>query len=374
MFRVKRVRCFAGRKVKHRRRRKVDCQFIRRSVRILCLVGRILTKWRSADRVIMLDEQCNGGCYDGRGQLCIRISAHLLHRGQYRCQQGNAAPLPGTFPLGDTQDVRFSRFFVAGFYPRPCQGQRIIIGQRVPAGYPVGNDCAVFVRFHALNDLVHIDTVHLAGIHSVCAVRTAHLVSLDQPELQGIRPVPTFFELHCCKYVTVHQEAGECQCLQPPEVIHAACIAGRTIRPQAELAGNFRLQMVSLFLGQVQIVRIDLGCRHKAAPHHISAQGLDCAGRQWDTHVSIPAPLAQCFQIVLDVLFCTAAANVPAPHRAGCVGSAIVPVTGAVVYDRQRRAGHSAAIPLFGGDCRNGLIKEIRHVLHLPYTSCGEKW
>ena len=89
----------------------------------------------------------------------------------------------------------------------------------MPAGYPVGNDCAVFVRFHALNDLVHIDTVHLAGIHSVCAVRTAHLVSLDQPELQGIRPVPTFFELHCCKYVTVHQEAGECQCLQPPEVM-----------------------------------------------------------------------------------------------------------------------------------------------------------
>ena len=158
------------------------------------------------------------------------------------------------------------------------------------------------------------------------------------------------------------------------EVVNAACIAGRTIRPQAELAGNFRLQMVSLFLGQVQIVRIDLGCRHKAAPHHISAQGLDCAGCQWDTHVSIPAPLAQCFQIVLDVLFCTAAANVPAPHRAGCVGSSIVSVAGTVVYDRQRRAGHSAAIPLFGGDCRNGLIKEIRHVLHLPYTSCGEKW
>ena len=216
--------------------------------------------------------------------------------------------------------------------------------------------------------------VYLAGCHYVRPVRAANQVCFDQAQPQSIRPVRMFAELYRRKRIAVHQEAGECQRLQPPEVIHASSIAKGAVRPKFKFAGDLRLQSVRLFLVQMQIVRIHLRGRHKAAAHHIGAQGLDGTRCQRDTHVSVSAPLAQCFQIVLDVLFCASAANVPAPHRAGCVGRSIVPVTGAVVYDRQRRAGHSAAIPLFGGDCRNGLIKEIRHVLHRPYTSCGEKW
>ena len=216
--------------------------------------------------------------------------------------------------------------------------------------------------------------VYRAGCHYVRAVRAANQISLDQAQPQSIRPVRMFAELHHRKHVAVHQETGERQRLQPPEVIHASSIAKGAVRPKFKFAGDLRLQSVCLFLVQVQIVRIHLRGRHKAAAHHVGAQGLDGTRCQRDAHISIPAPFAQNIKIIFDILFCAAAANVPASHSAGNAACSIVSVAGTVVYDRQRRAGHSAAIPLFGGDRRNGLIKEIRHVLHLPYTSCGEKW
>ena len=321
----------------------------------------------------MLDKQRDGGCHNGRGQFGFRVSAHLFQGRQHRCQQRHTAPLSSAFPLGNAQDVRLSCFWVTGFYPRPGQGHRAVVSQRMPACYPVSHHGTVLVRFHALHDLIHAMSIHLTGVHSVHAVRTANQVGFNQAQPQGIRPVRAFIELHHRKHIAVHQETGERQRLQPPEVIHASSIAKGAVRPKFKFAGDLRLQSVRLFLVQVQIVCIHLWGRHKAAAHHVGAQGLDGTRCQRDAHISIPAPFAQNIKIIFDILFCAAAANVPAAHSAGNAARAVVPVAGAVVHDGQCGACHSAAIPFFRADCRNGLVQNICHVVHRPYTSCGEK-
>jgi len=374
VLRVERIRALSRCKVEHRARCKVDAQFIGRGVRVLRLIRRFLAERCLTGRVFMLDEQCDGGCHDSRRQLCFCVSAHLFQRGQHRSQQGHAAPLPGTLPLCDAQNVRLSRFGVAGFYPRPCQRHRAVVSQRMPTCYPVRHHRAVPVRFHALHDLEHVMLVYRAGCHYVRAVRAANQISLDQAQPQSIRPVRMFVELHHRKHIAVHQETGERQRLQPPEVIHASSIAKGAVRPKFKFAGDLRLQSVCLFLVQVQIVRVHLRGRHKAAAHHVGAQGLDGTRCQRDAHISIPAPFAQNIKIIFDILFCAAAANVPAAHSAGNAACSVVSVAGAVVHDGQCGACHSAAIPFFRADCRNGFIQNICHVVHRPYTSCGEKW
>ena len=190
-----------------------------------------------------------------------------------------------------------------GFYSVPCQRHRVVIFQRVPIGDPVSDYFSGLICFHALYDLEHIFAAHLAGCQSVRTPRAAHLVRFDQAQLQSIRPVRAFSVLDCGKSVTVHQKTGERQCLHPPEIVHAACIASRAVCPEIKFPGDLRLQLVCLFFGQMQIICIDLRRWHKTRPHYVGAQSLQCASRQRDTHVSIPAPLAQGIKVVLDVLF-----------------------------------------------------------------------
>ena len=70
------------------------------------------------------------------------------------------------------------------------------------------------------------------------------------------------------------------RCVEETEVIHASSIAKGAVRPKCKFAGDLRLQSVCLFLVQVQIVRIHLRGRHKAAAHHVGAQG-DVYKRQY---------------------------------------------------------------------------------------------
>ena len=238
-----------------------------------------------------------------RHQLRFRVAAKLQQRLNNLCQIRNAAVLIGALAVHDVQDIRQAGALAVGRDARPF----LFLGRdlvRIGVADVIGNDAAVFVDLHAVENAVtgaglpiRNDGIHEAavGVASAEVGRCGNAVCFNdvQPHRIGIQRRRRV-TLHQDKHVSGHEPRFERELLQRHEVVQAERVAVLLFTaPEPKFHLGFVLPLFCRLRRKPQQVAVDGRFQRQACADNLCAVGVDGARGHGRRHIKHSRPLAQ---------------------------------------------------------------------------------